>query len=120
MDEDDIQIISEQYLSNFVTYKLIPGIYTIKDISEIVYTMVDHEGALQIEYDDVTMKTKLILTPFGASSGSLRFDERSVFNTSLGPAPYWDYNPTRDYHVDTPGVYTSDKNLKVNTIKKYI
>ena len=43
-DEDDIQLILKQYISNFVTYEIPPSIYSIKDISEVVYTMGDHEG----------------------------------------------------------------------------
>ena len=46
LDEGDIQLILKQNNSNFVTYELSPGIYTIKDISEAVYTMGDHEGTL--------------------------------------------------------------------------
>ena len=34
--ENDIQLFLKQYKSNFVTYELFPGIYTIKDISETV------------------------------------------------------------------------------------
>ena len=60
LDGDDNQTISNKYNSNFVTYELLPGIYTIKDIAEAVYTMGDHEGALQIEYDNISMKTKII------------------------------------------------------------
>ena len=37
--------------------------------------MGDHEATLQIEYDDISMKTKVILTPFGSTFGKLRFDE---------------------------------------------
>ena len=51
----------------------------MKDIAETVYTMGDHEGTLQINYDDVTMKTKFILTRFGGNFGTLRFDERCFF-----------------------------------------
>ena len=29
--------------------------------------MGDHEGTLQIEYDDISMKTNLILTRFGGT-----------------------------------------------------
>ena len=47
-DEDDIQLILKQYISNLVTYDLIPGTYTIKEVSEAVYTMGDHEGALKL------------------------------------------------------------------------
>ena len=64
LDEDGIQLILEQYNSIFITYELSPTIYTIKDTSEAVYTVGDHEGTLQTEYDDVSMKTKLILSRF--------------------------------------------------------
>ena len=76
LDEEDVQLILKQYNSNFVTYKLTRGFYTSKDIAEVVHTMGDHEGTLQIEYDDISMKTKLILTRFGGTFGTLRFDER--------------------------------------------
>ena len=62
LDEDDLQLVLKQYNSNFVKYELSPAIYTVKDISEIVYTMGDHAGTLQIEYDDFTMKKKPHLT----------------------------------------------------------
>ena len=44
--------------------------------------------------------------------GKLRLDERSFFHTLLGFTPYWDYK--------APGVYTSDKILNLNAIKKFI
>ena len=53
-----------------------PGSYTIKRTSEVVYTMGDHEGTIQIEYDDISLKTKIILTRFGLTIGTLRFDEK--------------------------------------------
>ena len=36
----------------------------------VVYTKGDHEGTLQIEYDDETMESKLLLTRFGSASGT--------------------------------------------------
>ena len=57
VDEDDIQLILKQYKSYFINHELRPGIYTIKDISEIVYTMGDHEGTLKFEFDVITMRT---------------------------------------------------------------
>ena len=48
-DEDDIHLILKQYNEKLITHKLTPGIYTIKDIAEVVYTMGGHEGTLQIE-----------------------------------------------------------------------
>ena len=44
LDVDKILLILKQYKSNFVTYELSLGIYSIKDFSEVVYTMGDHEG----------------------------------------------------------------------------
>ena len=37
--------------------------------------MGNHEGTLQIEYDDISMKSRLILTRFGVTLGPLRIDE---------------------------------------------
>ena len=59
LDEDDFLLILKQYNSNFITYKLTPGIYSIEIFSEAVYSMGDHEGTLQIEYNDISMETKL-------------------------------------------------------------
>ena len=50
----------------------------------------DHERTLQIEDDDLNKKVKLILTRFGSTFGTLRFDEKSFFHTLLGFEPYWD------------------------------
>ena len=80
----------KQLNEKFFTYESTPGIYTIKDIADVVHTMGDREGTLNIEYDDDTMKTKLILKRFGGTLRTLRFDERSVFKTLLGFTPYWD------------------------------
>ena len=48
LDEDDIQLFSKQYISNFITSEKPPGNHSILDISEVIYTMGDHEGVLQI------------------------------------------------------------------------
>ena len=119
LDEGDIQLILKQYNSNFVTYEITLGIYTIKDISEAVYTIGGHEGTLRIEYDDISMKTNIILKYIDDQKkfalGTLRLDEKSFFHTLLGFAPYWDYKPTTSNHV---GVYNSDKILNLNTTNK--
>ena len=60
LDEDDIRLILKQYNANFVTYDLDPGNYTTENLQEAVYPLGDHERTLQIEYDDVNKKTKLI------------------------------------------------------------
>ena len=119
LDEDDIQLILKQYNEKFVTYELEPGKYTIEDLQKSVYPLGDHEGTLQIEYDDLNKKTKLILKRFGSTFGTLRFDKKSFFHTILGFTPNWDYKPTNAIFADAPGVYTSDKTiLNLNTINK--
>ena len=47
---------------------------------------------LQIEYDDISMKSKIILKYIDEQEmlvlGTLRFDKRSFFHTLLGFIPY--------------------------------
>ena len=110
LEEDDIQLILKQYNEKFITYEIDPGNYNIEDIQKAVYFLGDHANTLQIEYDDLNKKVKLILTRFGDAFGTLRFDKKSFFHTLLGFSPYWDYKA---------GVYTSDKIiLNLNTINK--
>ena len=117
--EDNIRLILKQYNEKFITYELDPGNYTIEDLKKAVYPLGDHEGTLQIEYDNLNKKVKLILTRFGGTFGTLGFGEKSFFHTLLGFTPYWDYKPTNAIHADAPGVYTSDKIiLNLNTLKK--
>ena len=70
-------MILKQCNGNFVTYELDPGIYTSEDLQEAVQPLGDHEGTIQIEDDDLNKETKLILTRFGGSFGTLRFNEKS-------------------------------------------
>ena len=122
LDEEDIQLILKQYNSHFITYELTRGIYTIQDISDTIHTFSGHSEIIEIEYDDICMKTKFILKYIGGQKkfglGKLRFDERSFFHTLLGFEPYWDYKPTNSNHVAIPGVYTSDKILNLSTTNK--
>ena len=122
LDEEDFQLILKQYKSHFVTYELTPGIYTIQDISDTIHSFGGQSEIVEIEYDDITTKTKFILKYKGGqdkfSLGTLRFDERSFFHTLLGFEPYWDYKPTNSNHVVIPGVYTSDKILNLSTTNK--
>ena len=117
-DENDIQLISKQYNANFVTYEIHPSNYSIEDLQEAVCPLGDHKQTLQIEYDDLNKKTKLSLTRFGSTFGTLRFDEKSFFHTVLGFTPYWDYKPTNAFHAKFPAVYTIDKFLILSTIEK--
>ena len=118
LDEDDIRLILKQYIEKIITYELSSKIYSMEDNSKAVYTMGDHEGTLQLEFDNDTMKAKPILTRFGSTFGTLRFDEHFILNTLLGFTPYWDYKPTNAIHADSSGIYTSDEFLKLNTINK--
>ena len=43
LEEDDTQLILEQYRATFITDEVNAGNYTIKGISEAVYTKGDHE-----------------------------------------------------------------------------
>ena len=105
LSEEDIQLISKEYNSHFITYELTPRIYSIQDISDTIHTFSGHMEIIQIEYDGISMKTKLLLKYTGGQKmfvlGTLRFDERSFFHTLLDFTPYWDYK--------SPGVYTKDK-----------
>ena len=123
LDEKDIQLILKEYNSHFITYELTPGIYTIKDFSNAIQTFSGHEGTIQLEYDDISMRATIVLkfksekTMFAL--GTLRFDKQSFFHTFLGFSPYWDYKPTNSSHVLISGVYPSDKIiLNLNTIDK--
>ena len=61
LPEDDIQLILREYNSHFITYELTPGIYTIQDNSDTIHIFSRHMEIIQIEYDDISMKTKIIL-----------------------------------------------------------
>ena len=36
----------------------------------------------------------------------------------LGFTPFWDYKPTNAFLTDSPGVYSKEKFLNLNTVKK--
>ena len=123
LDEEDIQLILKEYNSHFITYELTPGIYTIQDISDAIQTFSGHQETIQLEYDDISMRTTIVLkfrsekTMFAL--GTLRFDKQPFFHTLLGFPPYWDYKPNNSNHVLIPGVYPSDKIiLNLNTKDK--
>ena len=97
--EDDIKLVLDEYNSSFIIYELQPGIYTFKDISEALFNIIQFEypglsNVIDIEYDDLTMKTKLVVR-----SGiiAIRFDEQSFFSTVLGFTPGWDYKHYNKY-----------------------
>ena len=64
--EDDVKLVLDDYNSSFITYELDPGIYTFKDISEALFNIIQSEypipsNAIDIEYDDISMKTRLVV-----------------------------------------------------------
>ena len=79
--KDDIKLVLDECNSSFISYELQPCIYTFKDISEVLFNILQTEypgpsNVIVIEYDDITMKTKL-----DVRSGivAIRFDEKSFF-----------------------------------------
>ena len=90
--EDDIRLVLDEDISIFITYKVSPGIYTLKDLSEVLLRNLQSEfegfnNATDIEFDDITMKTKSVVRP---GIIAIRFDEKSFFSTILGFTPHWD------------------------------
>ena len=61
LDEEDIRLILKGYNSHFIIYELTPGIDTIQDISDAIQTFNGHEETIQIEYDDISMRTTIVL-----------------------------------------------------------
>ena len=97
--EDDVKLVLDEYNSNFITYELEPGFYTFKDVSEALFKILQSEcpglrNVIDIEYDDITMKTKLVVR-----SGiiAIRFDEKPFFSSILGFTPGWDYKHYNKY-----------------------
>ena len=97
--EDDIKLVLEEYNSCFITYEITPVIYTFKDVLEALFNILQSEypgpnNVIDIEYDDITMKTKMVVR-----SGiiAMRFDEKSFSSTVLGFTPGWDYKHYNKY-----------------------
>ena len=75
-----------------------------------------NKGTLRIEYDDVSMKTKLFLSAFV----KLRFNGRSVLTILSEFTIYWVYKPTQTVHVGKAGIYTYGKISNLRTKNKKI
>ena len=85
----------------FITYELEPGFYSYREISEVLFKILQLEypssdSKILIRLHDITSKTKLVV-----SSGiiAIRFDEKSFFNTILGFTAGWDYKHYNQYLV---------------------
>ena len=85
--------------SSFITYELEPGIYIFNDLSEALFNILHPEdrvynNSVDIEYDDITMQTKLVVRP---GNVAIRFEEISVFSCILGFISGWDYKHYNKY-----------------------
>ena len=97
--EDDIRLVLDEYNSSSITYEFEPGIYTLKDISKALFNIRQPEYELysnpvDIEYDDITMKNKLVVRP---GIIAIRFDEKWFFSTARDFTPHWDYKHYNEY-----------------------
>ena len=91
--EDDVRLVLDEFISSFITYELTPGFYTFKDFSKALLNILQPEyvldnNSVDFEYDDITIKTKLVVRP---GFIAIRFDEQSFFSTILGFTGDWGY-----------------------------
>ena len=89
--ETDIRLVLDENISSFTTHKLEPGVYTFKDFHEVLLGILQHEhegchNAIDIEFDDITMKTKLVVRPeiFAKNSMKTHFQYFPWFYSPLG------------------------------------
>ena len=115
--EDDIQLISKQYNSNFNGYEKSNGIYSIKCISDVFYTMGVHEGILQIKKNDTGLK-KTHFNPFWWKIWYVKVYSEVFLQQSIKIGSFWDYKPTNASDSDTPSVYTSEKIINSSTLEE--
>ena len=98
---------------SLIIFKLTPGIYTFKHLSEALFNNLQPEcsgplNVIYIEFDDITMKTKVAAKP-GIIARS--FYEQSFFSTLLG------FNHVLDYkHYNK---YINQKIVNISSRKKY-
>ena len=90
--EDDIRLVLDEYNSSFITYELEEVLHFFKSFSKTPLNILqsEYEGyhnAIDIEFDDITMKTLLFVRP---GITAIRFDEKSFFSTILGFNYGWD------------------------------
>ena len=89
-------------------YEKPPGIYSVED--RIDYVSKVSKGGAQVEYDDISMKTILIV---GRRSVALKFDDKCFFDTLLASALYWPYRS-----ASHPNEYMSVKLIIESAIDK--
>ena len=115
MVEDDFKLVLNEYNSSFITCEFPPGVYTFKDISEVLLNILQSEykgeiNKIDIEFDDITRKTKMNVR---LGIIAIRFDEKSFFITILSFTPGWDEKQYNEY--------TSQKIVNLsNTNKRHL
>ena len=86
-------------MSSSTTNEVTKVIFTFEDLSDVL-TRISQLGfagfnnLIDIEFIDISMKTKLIVRPDIRAS---RFDEKSFFSTILSFAPHCDYKHYNEY-----------------------
>ena len=110
---DDIRLVSDKYISSLITSEITQGIYIFGLSEDLLRNLqLDFDGvdnAIYIEFDDISMKSKLVVRP---GFRAIRFDENSFFSNFLGFFSHWDY---KHYNKDI-----SQKFVNLSTIKKEI
>ena len=110
INEEYFQIKTKQYISKSIRYKVIPGICTFEDLSELLSRGFKKEfeigGKIQpnikndepdsiiIECESNALRTELVVRH---EIIALKFDEKPFFITILGISPYWDYKSYNEY-----------------------
>ena len=110
--EDDNKLVLDEYNSSFITYEISSGIYIFKDISEALFNNLQSEypepsNVIDIEYDGINMKTKLVVRP---GIIAIKFHEKSFFSNVLDFNSGWDFK-----HYNK---YISQKILNLGSTKK--
>ena len=96
--DDNINLILDEHNSNFINYETTPGLYSIKDLSQVLLRDLrndnnDNSHSITIEIDDITMKTKLVLD---TKIIAISIDDKSFFSTILGFTPHGIINTIMD------------------------
>ena len=106
-------MVLDKLISSFINYEIQPGFYTFKGLSEALFNILQPEfelynNSIDIEVDDKTMKTKLVVR---TCSIAKKFVEKLFFSTFLGFTPGCD---NKQYNENT-----SQKNVDLSSTKKF-
>ena len=115
MVEGEVRLVLEIWLntSNVINYGIKPGIYTFKDLSEVLTRefQLGFDGfnsSIDIEFFDYSMKTKLVVGP---NFIAVEFAKELFFSNILDFNPHWDNKQYNEYN--------SHKVKNLSTKKKF-